>query len=152
MAQRLSALPRALTALRHRLRDLRPVLEPHAESLRTSIDSGFRASQDPWGGGWKPLAPATIARRRKGSSKPLVDTRALRRSVHARATRQSVFFGVSGAAATYAPTHQMGAEDVPRRAFLPLDLSKKPDFSRGRAQRWYKRMLRDVGRHLKGKR
>ena len=78
--------------------------------LQRSWVKQFAASGIP---AWKPLAPSTAARRRKGSSRPLQDTGRLRRSYTAKnasgniheMTRLSLTVGSNLA---YAATHQYG--------------------------------------------
>ncbi len=52
-----------------------------AEDMKTKTDMRFRHSKDPNGVAWEPLKESTVSRRRKGSSKPLVDTGELRGSI-----------------------------------------------------------------------
>lgn len=117
---------RNLRDLAARLRDLSPVLRVAGEELRTLSSDSFRRSREPGGAPWRPLAASTIARRRRGSSKPLLDTGLLANSITYRATRSGVTLGTS---VPYAAPHQLGAQGagrsrrvrIPARPFLPFD-------------------------------
>lgn len=139
-----------IRAMQRRAKNLEPVLKGRAEALETVIQSSFRQSKDPvTGRGWAALAPETIERRRKKSGKPLIDTGALRGATHARATRRGVIFGVSGAPATYAGTHQFGRPGkVHARPFLPMDDRGEADFSGGKAAKWLKRAKKRVRKYV----
>jgi phage gpG-like protein len=104
-------------AIADRMRNLTPVLQVLAQDLRTLIDDAFDQSRSPMGQPWAPLKPATIKRRRKGSSKPLVDTGRLRNSVAVRAKPRSIEFGSN---VSYAAPQQFGTSAIPGRAFLPI--------------------------------
>ena len=124
-----------------RAKDMQKPLRVRAEALRGVILESFTKSQSPTGETWKPLAASTVERRRKGSSKPLVDTGLLRGSITAEAGKTSIRFGVAGAAAKYGKAHQFGGGKVPRRAFLPLDKKGDADFSAGPAKKWQERTV-----------
>ncbi|HET7558881.1 MAG TPA: phage virion morphogenesis protein [Limnochordia bacterium] len=69
-----------LQAKARRLQSFRePLVQAQALMLR-SVDQNFRSDGRPK---WPPLAPSTVAQRRKGSSRPLQDTGRLRVSVTA---------------------------------------------------------------------
>lgn len=104
-------------AVARRLRDMTPLTRVLAADVKTLIDDSFEQSRSPDGSPWEALAPSTVARRRQGSSKPLVDTGTLRGSVSARGTAEGVMFG---AGASYGPFHQFGTRTVPARPFLPV--------------------------------
>jgi len=108
-----------LEAIAARLRDISPVMQVIAADTMTVIDDSFAGSRSPDGSAWAPLAPSTVARRRLGSSTPLVDTGRLRSSMFARANPRGLQFGTN---VTYAAPHQIGASNgrPPRRAFLPV--------------------------------
>lgn len=127
-----------------RAMDLSPITKPAAQRLGGILTLGFRESKSPNGQPWKALSPKTIARRRKGSSKPLVDTELLRKSTIARADKDGIVFGVTGPATLYAKTHQFGRGKIPARPFLPLDDRGQPVFDGGRAQKWIARTMREV--------
>lgn len=140
----LDELSKDLESAAKRAADLTPITKPAAERLRGIITLAFSQSKSPLGEAWRPLAPSTIARRRKGSAKPLIDTGLLRKSVSVRGEKQAVAFGVTGSAATYAPYHQLGGSKIPRRAFLPTDERGTPVFDGGSAQKWIARTMREV--------
>lgn len=136
-------------AMIDRMQNLEPVLKGRAEALDAVIQEGFRTGTSPLGGPWKALSEGTIQNRRQGSGKPLVDTGQLKGHTNARATKKSVIFGVSGAPATYAGTHQFGRPQskIPARRFLPMNDSGKADFSSGKALTWFNRAIKRV-RHF----
>jgi phage gpG-like protein len=109
-----------MAAIAERLRDLSPVMRVAAADTMTVIDDAFAQSRSPDGTPWEPLAESTVARRRLGSSTPLVDTGRLRASMFARATPTGLAFGTN---VEYAAPHQIGndAGRPPRRAFLPAE-------------------------------
>lgn len=122
---------RDLDDVQGRLRDMSPVMRVIAEDLKTFVDDRFDTSTDPTGAPWAPLKASTLARRRNGSAKPLVDTQVLRNSVNARPGRRSVQIGTN---VPYAGPHQFGsAPHLPRRAFLPFTEDGTAFESRGLA-------------------
>jgi phage gpG-like protein len=140
----LDDLAKDIEAAAKRATDLTPITKPAAERLRGIITLAFSQSKSPLGEAWRPLAPSTVARRRKGSAKPLIDTGLLRKSVSVRGEKQTIAFGVTGSAAEYAPYHQFGGSKIPRRAFLPTDERGTPVFDGGSAQKWIKRTMTEV--------
>jgi len=141
-----------LDGMAKRVADLSPALDPAASGLDTVLLDSFRTSSSPYGEPWQPLSAKTVARRRRGSSKPLVDTGQLRSATHARrADKRSIVFGTSGAPATYGPTHQFGRGKIPARPFLPI-VNGKVSVEGGRVGAWWAR-TRDaiVGFILRGK-
>ncbi len=102
-----------------RARDLTPAATAAANDIKTLVADSFRRSTDPsTGKKWAPLADSTVARRRNGSSKPLLDTGVLSRSIAAEPSSDSVIFGTN---VPYAGPHQFGskARKIPQRRFLP---------------------------------
>lgn len=152
--QDLSAL---LTDMTSRAKNLDPVLIPAAQTLSTVITKSFEQSNSPLGGAWAPLADSTVRGRRRGSSKPLVDTGALRGSIATQAEGDKIRFGISGAPATYGGVHQVGTRTAGRkrnttidaRPFLPID-GGKADFSSGRAKTWLDRLQKRVLKYILG--
>lgn len=138
-------LDRLALPVLERLGNLEPVLRKRAALLDGVVQTSFRQSKSPLGEAWAALAPSTVERRRKGSSKPLVDTGQLRQSVTIVAGKDRITFGVSGPAQTYGPVHQFGTSRagrkrnvrIPRRAFLPIDTSGETSFATGAAKRWF---------------
>ncbi|MCH9836404.1 phage virion morphogenesis protein [bacterium] len=113
-------------AMRKRLRDLSPVMEGRAQAFQAMTKRDvFNAEQSPLGEAWQPLAQATVDAKRKGSAKILTDTGALQNAIASRATSGGIMVGISGAPATYGPTHQFGRPQgrgkIPARPFLPID-------------------------------
>ncbi|AKF08886.1 phage virion morphogenesis protein [Sandaracinus amylolyticus] len=108
---------RTVRSAAERARDLSPILRVIAEDTKTLVDDSFDQSRSPSGAPFAPLAPATKARRRKGSSKPLVDTGRLRNSVSASAAGNLLSVGTN---VVYGATHQYGSKRVPARPFLPF--------------------------------
>lgn len=120
-----------------RLDDLSPVLKPHAEFLEAEIQKSYDISQSPLGEGFAPLKPATI--KRKGSSRPLIDTGLMRQASHAVGGKAGIKFGVSGEASTRARAHTIGAGALPRRSVFPIGGSGGVSFKSGRAKTWLER-------------
>lgn len=124
---------RALDRLRAAGADLRPALEDIGEYLLRTTRERFVDQKDPDGAPWAPLAPATVARKKRNAGKILTRDGYLRGGLAYRADSDSV---VVGSPSVYAGTHQFGAErgafgvtsrgspipwgDVPARPFLGL--------------------------------
>ena len=93
---------------------------------RQTIRERFNKEQSPEGQKWKPLADATIRRRKKrhkrGQMKILHDTGELRRSMAYEAGNNSVKVG---SVLKYAQTHQFGRGKIPARPFLGVTESEK---------------------------
>ena len=131
----------ALRALARRMGSIRRPLAEMGRGLVTSTRKRFESAYGPvivgnrgvataWlGAKWKPLADATIARRRKHSSKPLMDTTTLMRSITSQATHDAIHVGTNHeiAPGVSAAIHQLGgkagrnhAVTIPARPFLFL--------------------------------
>lgn len=104
--------------------DVNEILQAVGNRQLRWIDKNFRA------GGierrWPPLSPRTIARRRLGSSRPLMDTGRLRMSFTRRPHRPSdAIFTRRGTTVTigtnveYAVYHEEGRGHLPQRKMLP---------------------------------
>ena len=138
--------------MEERAKNLEPVLKGRAETLNTLIDDSFEKSRSPLGEKWSPLSPATVRGRRRGSSKPLVDTGVLRQSSFAQASKNSILFGVSGEATSRGAAHQFGTKKsgrnrntvIPARPFLPVSDTGKPSFSSGPALKWLERLRKRI--------
>jgi len=89
-----------------------------AEEIRTRVTDDFSAARAPDGSSWRPLSPRTIARRRKGSTRPLLDTGRLRNSIHVTHDASGVYVQTS---VVYAATHNFGRDAIPARPFIPSD-------------------------------
>ncbi len=70
-------------------------LEPIKNLLIDSTRLRFREARSPEGAPWAALSPVTIARRRRGSSRPLLDTGALRNSITGRVTGNELIVGTN---------------------------------------------------------
>jgi len=108
MGFRVTGVPqvkRAVEGAKARTRDLTPVLTSLADEVKLLIEDAFDGSHSPDGSSWAALSPKTVAKRRRGSSKPLVDTNNLRNSVTTRGFGTTLSFGSNVA---YARPHQMG--------------------------------------------
>lgn len=77
-----------------------------SEDMKTKVDFRFKQSKDPNGKPWEPLSETTISRRRKRSSKQLVDSGQLRTSISAKATSDTAIVGTNK---EYATTQNFGA-------------------------------------------
>lgn len=109
-----------LEALRERLgrlenADLGQLLRDLGSTAVKLVDRGFEGSRSPYGDAWAPNTPATI--RLKGSSKPLIRTGRLRRSIRAEVRGVSVAIG---SPVEYAPSPHLGTGRVPVREYLAM--------------------------------
>lgn len=109
----------ALRKLSASMSDMSPAMQSIGEDLIENIRLGFRDSTDPWGNQWRKLSPVTIARRRKNSDKPLLDTGALRNSFTSQYSATSVVVGTRDPKAR---KHQFGVlpNRIPARPFMPI--------------------------------
>jgi phage gpG-like protein len=97
---------RAIAALGERASNLAPAFRGIGSDIVADSALRFRGSRDPYGVPWRPLARSTVARRRKGSSQPLLDTGRLRSSISYRLLGST---GVEvGTNVRYAAIHQFG--------------------------------------------
>jgi len=101
-----SAVTRALDALIHRATHTDEALKKVGARWKGNVLLSFRESKSPWGWSWARLRPSTISRRRKGSSKPLMDTGRLRNSITYSVRGNVLELGTN---VRYASTHQFGA-------------------------------------------
>ena len=85
----------------------------------------FEKQVDASGKGWKPLRPATLARRRKGPGvggvRILQDTGRLKSSIVAESNRDEA---IAGTNTLYAATHQFGRGKIPAREFMYINDSE----------------------------
>lgn len=86
--------------------DLRRPLGEIGHTLAENARLRFRVSRGPDGTRWQRLSPVTIARRRKGSAVPLLDTGKLRNEITFRPDARSVTVGTN---VIYAAVQQLGA-------------------------------------------
>ena len=114
--------------LRAKGEDLGPLFEALANELYTLAEYALEHEQDPDGGAWRPLAPATRARKlkRHGLARRLHESGELRERLETESDRQSATVGTNSVSKTgypYPAVQQFGTEDgrVPARPFLPFD-------------------------------
>lgn len=139
---------RALAALRARVENLAPVLRGIGADVVAEAQMGFRESRDPYGMPWRPLSPRTVARRRKGSSKPLLDTGRMRNSITYRLIGST---GVEiGTNTVYAAIHQFGGRagrgrkvTIPARSFIATR-------ERGLPRSYDETIREQLARHFRG--
>lgn len=77
---------------------------------------------------WPPLKPETI--KRKGSSKPLIDTGRLRNSITHKVEEDKALVGIfGGEVLVYAAVHEFGSprKNIPERSFLRLGFDKSKE-------------------------
>ncbi len=125
---------KALARLQARMANLRPAMQVIGDVIVADTSLTFRDSRDPWGHPWRPLAPATVEKRRHGkgfgSDKPLVNFGHLAASFSAQADARSVTVGTNWMADRItggAAIHQFGGQagrghkvTIPARPFLPI--------------------------------
>jgi phage virion morphogenesis protein len=108
-----------LNELQRKVSDLTPVMKNIGEYMLLSTDTRFRTETDPYGNGWQPNSPRTIARKRAEGRliRVLQSTGRLRSSISYKADRTSVVIGTN---VSYAAKHQLG-QGVPKREFLGIN-------------------------------
>jgi phage virion morphogenesis protein len=133
----------ALLALGARMGSLKKPLGEIGRGLVTATKKRFEQSRGPVASAvgesdyfgfaderWPPLAASTVAKRRTHSSKPLMDTATLMRSITSRATDREVHVGTNHelAPGVSAAIHQLGGKagrghqvTIPARPFLGID-------------------------------
>ena len=116
-AKGLDATIARLRAKAERARDITPALTVAAEAVKTAIDDRFRSSTDFAGAAFAKNAPSTI--KKKGSSKPLIDSGVTRASTSARVVSgTTIRFGTNQPAAGYG---WFGTRRAPERNPMPVD-------------------------------
>lgn len=120
----------AMARLRASATNTRKVNEAIGFAFGELVAGSFDDGKTPWGETWDALKPSTIARRRKGSSKPLLDKGLMRASIESRVDDDGVEISV-GRADRPAAVHQFGnprnrmfgraLAPIPARPFLPID-------------------------------
>lgn len=135
---------RAWAAMMRRTTDLGPAMKVGAESVNRLLKMSFQDSRTPTGTGWQPLDPETIKRRRKKSSKPLIDTGVLRNSTYARSGARTIYFGTN---IGYAGYQQFGTRYIPARPFLPITAQGELTMA-GPAKVVFDRILQSVGNYI----
>jgi phage gpG-like protein len=114
--------------------ELRRALKPAGEGLVNIVQNNVKASRDPYGQAWKPLAESTLnsqvrkgrRRRQYQGGKPLIRTLNMLRSLNSQVTESGLEVGF---AAPYAKYHNgdtgiVGKGKVPQRRMLPTDPSQ----------------------------
>jgi phage virion morphogenesis protein len=117
MAEEIQGLGRLIDRVRQLATDTRHVERPMraaGEVLRRSVEQNFRAQGRPQK--WQGLAPATLARRRRGRGRSgpqiLIDTGRLKNSISYRLMTEGVEVGTN---VRYARRQQFGFEKKPGR-------------------------------------
>ncbi len=98
------------------IRNMKSVLNIIAQDMVKEAQLNFRNSKSPTGEKWQNLSTLTINSRRGRSSKPLIDTGTLRRSLSGKATETQA---IAGTNLIYAPIHQFGGVISRTRAVIP---------------------------------
>lgn len=135
---------RAWGAMMRRTTDLGPAMKVGAESVNRLLKTSFQESRTPTGTSWKPLDPETVKRRRKQSSKPLIDTGVLRNSTYARGGARTIYFGTN---IGYAGFQQFGTRRIPARPFMPITAQGELTMA-GPAKIVFDRISRQVGNYI----
>lgn len=162
----IDAVVARMEAVKRRMADLTPVLMVAAQDTKTLIDDSFAGSHSPDGTPWAPLAASTIARRRGGSSTPLIDTARLRNGQTAVGSRNALTFGSnvpysapqmfgfsrSGTLKrrSYSPRREAGegwTSTVPGRPFLPVTKIGGYQLMTGGAAGQHWRRVREMVQH-----
>ena len=114
--------------LRTKGEDLGPLFLALANELYTLAEYALEHEQDPDGRAWRPLAPATRARKlkRHGLARRLHESGELRLRLDTESDRHSATVGTNITSKTgypYPAVQQFGTDDgrVPARPFLPFD-------------------------------
>jgi phage virion morphogenesis protein len=92
-----------LAALKGKLKNMTPVMKTIGQVVRTSIQKNFELGGRPEG--WIRLSPATVAKKRKGGGRILVDSARLKNSIKVQASSDKVVVGTS---VIYAAIHHFG--------------------------------------------
>lgn len=98
---------KGLEKLRAKAINTKPLMLQIAEDMKTKVDMRFRHSKNANGVMWDPLKESTVSKRRKGSSKPLIDTGELRSSINSKATDNVAIVGTNK---EYAAMQNFGAK------------------------------------------
>lgn len=94
--------------------DTKPLMQQIATDMKNQVDIRFRKCEGPDGTKWAELSPATIAQRRKNSTKPLNDTGDTRNTIVSYSDEVTAIVGtnhkIDKAGRVSAAVHQYGAE------------------------------------------
>lgn len=135
-------LARKMSAMMKRTQDMTPAMKVGAEAIARLMQKTFDNSASPTGVKWKPLSDKTIAKRRKGSSTPLVDSNKLREATVARGGARTIYFSSNRA---YAGFQQFGTRYIPARPFMPITRSGELTDDAGPAKVVFDRIAAQVG-------
>lgn len=121
------AVVRELIGIGDRAVDLAPAMDPVMATMRRALTRQFDSQGVHGSGGWAPLAPATVARKRARGLDPRIlhATRRLRDSLTERGHRDEVAVARHdgadfGTTVPYARHHQFGTSRMPRRRPVQL--------------------------------
>jgi phage virion morphogenesis protein len=92
-----------LGALSGKMKNMTPVMKTIGQTVRASIQRNFEQGGRPTG--WIRLAPATVAKKRKGEGRILIDSARLKNSIKVRASSDRVVVGTN---VVYAAIHHFG--------------------------------------------
>ena len=118
-----SEVTAALNLMRNRAENLQPVLHDIGETIRSTIDLGFRDGKSPDGINWAALSPVTIEK--KGSTTPLINHGTLRNSITYSVDNDFVDIGTNDKRAAMLNFGGTKAQfphlwgDIPARPFMP---------------------------------
>ena len=145
-------LQRKLSAMAARTQDMGPQLKVGAAAINRLIVNTFSRQSSPENAAWKPLAEATIAKRRKNSATALVDTGRLRSSIATASGARTITFGTN---VGYAGVHQFGSKRrvpgrpfIVARPFLPITITGQLTDSADPARVVFDRIFRSVGNYI----
>ena len=109
----------ALNELTRRCQHMQPAFNAVGVEIQRHVIDCFEHEKSPDGINWAALKPATVAKRRKGSSEVLRDTGAMYASLGHNATNNRVDITIGQ---DYAPFHQFGTSKMLARPFFPNEI------------------------------
>ena len=115
---------RALRELRRRGENLEPAMRSIGELLLNSTRARFDSERSPDGVPWQPLAPRTLARKKRNRDKILTEEGRLRGTLAYQAGADWVEVG---SPLIYGATHQFGRGPIPARPYLGLSPEDETD-------------------------
>jgi phage gpG-like protein len=143
-----AAVQGALRGLGRAASDLAPVLSGIGDGIVADAQMRFRDSRDPYGQAWLALSKRTIAQRRKGSSKPLLDSGRLRDTITPRLVgADAVHVGTN---VLYAAIHQFGGVIQHHPQSRLVRLRKRADGRTVFAKNSHKRAITKFGTNTTG--
>lgn len=104
-------------AMARRIRNRRPLFKRIGIKLLNEINEGFEQEKND-GKSWTPLALKTIEQRRKAGKGAMIlqDTGRLKGSYTSQFNNNTLRVGTN---VEYAPTHEFGTNNIPKRQMLP---------------------------------